>query len=88
MYNLVVRNYINNAPLYISAPEKSHIKVLTHQEYKAMSVKVVQTLLRWKHLLIMDVPIEQVVQVDQPIQFDTAGLQLLKNLQAPILFQG
>jgi hypothetical protein len=45
-------------------------------------------LLRRQHLLITHIPIEQVVQVDQPIWFDAAGLQLLKNLQAPIPFQG
>ena len=88
MHDLVVENYINDAPRYISAPDKSHIRVLTYRDYKAKSVKAVQALLRHQHLLITDIPIEQVVQVDQPIQFDAAGLQLLKNLQAPIPFQG
>jgi hypothetical protein len=88
MHDLVVKNYIKEAPRYITAPTKSRISILNYEDYKSLSVRGVQSLLRTHHLLITDIPIEQVVPVDQPVSFDAAGLQLLKNLEAQIPFQG
>ena len=52
-----------------------------------MSVNAVQSLLRDYHIAITGFPTEQAVETDQ-VDFDEAGLQLLKNLEAPIEFQG
>jgi len=82
-----VQNYVNDQPRYISAPDTSHVRVLSYADYKLMSVEAVQSLHRDRHLAITDFPTEQVVPTDQ-VDFDEAGLQLLTNLEAPIEFQG
>jgi hypothetical protein len=83
-----VENYVDNKPRYITAPDTSHVKLLTYQAYQAKSVKEIQALLRGHHLLITGYPTEKVIQNDTPVKFDEAGLQLLKNLEAHIPFQG
>lgn len=52
-----------------------------------MSTKAVQDVLRNQHMVITEFPIELVVPTDD-VKFDEAGLQLLKNLEANIVFQG
>jgi len=86
-YNFVKKNYMNDQPHYISDPDKSHIHVLSYVEYKAMSANAVQLLLRDYHIATTGFPTEQVIETDQ-VDFNKAGLQLLKNLKAPIKFQG
>ena len=78
---------MNDQPRYISDPGTSHIRVLGYAEYKAMPVNEVQSLLRDYHIVITGFPTEQVVETDH-VDFDEAGLQLLKNLEVPIKFQG
>jgi hypothetical protein len=50
-----------------------------------MSVSEVQKKLRLRHLVITDMPVEQ---VDVPVEFDEAGLQELTNLDSKIHIQG
>ena len=87
LYELVVANYVENQPRYVSDPDTSQICVLTYAEYKLKSVEEIQSLLRDNHLAITGFPTDQVVPTDR-VDFDEAGLQLLTNLEAPIEFQG
>jgi alpha-D-ribose 1-methylphosphonate 5-phosphate C-P lyase len=87
MYKRVVKNYIDDKPRYLTDPESSFVKVIKYTDYKAMSVKMVQDVLRNQHIVITDYPIELIVPTDT-VEFDEAGLQLLKNLEAHIQFQG
>ena len=84
----MVERYVDGKPRYITDPDTSHVCVLTHEEYKAKTVKEIQDLLATHHILITGYATENVVQVDRPPKFDEAGLQLLKNLQACIPFHG
>jgi hypothetical protein len=88
LYRLIVNRYVDGKPRYITDPRTSHLKVLTYEAYKALSVKEIQALLATKHLLITGYPTEKVVQIDSPAKFDEAGLQLLKNLEVRIPFHG
>ena len=60
---------------------------MNYAEYKAMNAKEVQSVLRDQHIVIMVFPMQLIVPTDA-VNFDEAGLQLLKNLEAPIVFQG
>lgn len=53
-----------------------------------LSVAQVQETLRLQHIVITDVPLEQVVPTTGPVAFDEAGLRQLRNLESPIIFQG
>jgi len=61
--------------------------VIKYADYKAMSNKVVQDVLYNQHIVITEYPIELIVPTDT-IKFDETGLQLLKNLEEHIKFQG
>lgn len=87
LHKLVEKHYVKGQPRYISDPHTSYIRVLTYDEYKALSVNAVQSLIRNYHLVITGFPIEQIVDTDH-VNFDESGLQLLKNIEAPIEFQG
>ena len=79
---------MDGKPRYISDPDTTSIHILSYADYKLLSVRAVQYLLRNQHLVITDFPTEHVAPTDQVIEFDEAGLQLLTNLEAPIEFQG
>jgi hypothetical protein len=81
------KDYVEGKPRYLSDPGSSCIKVTTYADYKRMSTKAVQDVLRKQHIVITEFPIELVVPTDDVV-FDEAGLQLLKNLEANIVFQG
>ena len=53
-----------------------------------MSVGMVQKILADQHIVVKDVPPEELGLKDGPIAFDEAGLRLLRNLESPIKFQG
>jgi len=76
-----------NKPCYLSDPTSSLIRVMNYAEYKAMNAKEVQSVLRDQHIVITAFPMQLIVPTDA-VNFDEAGLQLLKNLKAPIIFQG
>ncbi len=61
--------------------------MIKYADYKAMSNKVVQDVLYNQHIVITEYPIELIVPTDT-IKFDETGLQLLKNLEEHIKFQG
>jgi hypothetical protein len=88
MHSRAEDNYVDDKPRYISHLDTTTIRIISYTDYKLLSVKAVQSLLRDQHLVITDFPTEQVAQTDQVIEFDEAGLQLLTNLEAPIEFQG
>jgi hypothetical protein len=88
LYDFVETNYVKGKPRYISDPKTSHIRIISYVQYKALSVKEVQTMLRDRHIVITDFPVEEIIPTDGPVAFDEAGLQVLRNLEAPIKFQG
>ena len=88
MHGLVEANYVLDRPRYITDKDSSHIRVLSYGEYKIMPVVAIQSILRFRHIVITGFPTELVVPTDQEVAFDEAGLQLLTNLEAPIEFQG
>ena len=82
-----MKKYVDNKLRYLTEPNSSFIKVIKYTDYKAMSAKMVQDVLRNQHIVITEYPIELIVPTDT-VKFDEAGLQLLKNLEAHIQFQG
>jgi hypothetical protein len=87
LHRHAVERYVDGKPCYISDPDKSRIRVMKYADFKALTAKAVQGVLRNHHILITEYPIELVVPADD-VQFDEAGLQLLKNLETNIPFQG
>jgi len=53
-----------------------------------LSVAQVQGTLRLQHIVITDIPLEQVVPTTGPVAFNEAGLRQLRNLESPITIQG
>jgi hypothetical protein len=77
-------NTPNGTPRYLDKGYQSAIEVITYAEYQRLSVAEAQAKFRLRHLLITDVPSE----LEEPIQFDEAGLQELTNWDSKIHIHG
>ena len=87
LHHHAVKHYVDGKPHFISDPDNSHIRVMKYVDFKALTAKAVQGVLQNHHILITEYPIELVVPTDD-VQFNEAELQLLKNLETNIPFQG
>lgn len=61
--------------------DQSSIHVLSNAQFNSLTTQQVQDIFQTKHIVVTDVPTEDV-------QFDAKSLQQLTNLSAAIEFQG
>lgn len=74
-------DYVSNLPTYISRPELSSIKCLTHVEYEQLSPSQVAVILKDKNILIHGIP-------HTPVEFGWRSLKRLGRIDRQMTIHG
>ncbi len=81
LHGYIKKFFVNGLPPHTSGSDQSSIHIFSNAEFDFLTTQQVQDIFQMKHIVVTDVPTEDV-------QFDAKGLQLLTNLGATIKFQG
>lgn len=79
--NAVEANYVDGKPRYLSDPSTSVFRIVSEDEFKAMSDTMIQDILRQQHIVVTG-------RKRSEYSFDLDGLETLAALDKPIIIHG